>query len=242
MDPSLMLTSDQNPSYQNYLAKQILANPTKYGVNLSSAHTDDLLSSKSSVDGKKTDDMQKLNSLLDSIDSKLPFSTEDNKLCNTNTEKVDDVESPYDWSRQFDPSTNFFYYYNHRTGMSQWERPDGYIDTDVVQSSSTLGPSIDSISTSSDYTAQASFNAQSGRFSQSGTTSYWDKVGRQGDREGRQMSAFFDIQSLEQNRQEAKDMKKKILETKGIDWKQYKEERKKKRQKITNRWLYEDET
>mmetsp|Transcript_17894 Transcript_17894/g.17964 ORF Transcript_17894/g.17964 Transcript_17894/m.17964 type:complete len:241 (+) Transcript_17894:53-775(+) len=240
MDPGIF-SPDQNPSYQNYLAKQILANPTKYFPKAVTTGND--ANETNPSDSLQTSDAySRLNSLLDRIDSTKTQNT-DEKNDSAAESNISEADSAYDWSCQFDPVTNLNYYYNHRTGKSQWERPEGYIDSTVI-ASGLSNTSTDQFNTSSsnEYLSQASFNLQTGRFSQSGTSSYWDKVGRPGDREGRQMSAFFDIQDLDTNRIQAKEKKKEILEKKNINWRQYKEERKKKRQKITNKWLYEDDT
>ena len=58
------------------------------------------------------------------------------------------------------------------------------------------------------YVARASFNSKAGHFIAADGT-YWDKVGRPNDREGRQLSNFMDLSTLERNREEAK--LKKVL-------------------------------
>ena len=50
------------------------------------------------------------------------------------------------------------------------------------------------------------------------------------------MSAFFDLNELEKNREEAK-VKKQALQNSGIDWKQYKDEKKIIKKKKKNEWL-----
>jgi len=88
-----------------------------------------------------------------------------------------DEESPYDWSRQHDYTTNHDYYYNHRTGVSQWERPNGYIDSEVVYSNTSVSQlGTDAYSNADPYAVKASFTSKSGRFSQTGPSSYWEKV------------------------------------------------------------------
>lgn len=60
--------------------------------------------------------------------------------------------------------------------------------------------------------------------------------GRPDDRQGRQMSAFFDLSTLEKNREEAQRVKKQLQQAKNIDWRKYKEE--KKLMKLKRSWLY----
>ena len=88
-----------------------------------------------------------------------------------------------------------------------------------------------------DYSASASFNSNSGRFDYSGDGSYWERMGRPDDREGRQMHNFFDISTLENNRKEAEEKKKQL---KNVDWRKYKEDRKKRKRLMKERWLHED--
>lgn len=108
----------QNPSYQNYLAKQMLANPKTYNIptydqkslqmyaEQGKAHETDVLSSK-------------LGSILDSIDSNKKRSADALEGPTAYTSCAA-VESPFDWTKQFDSNTNHYYYYNCKTGISQW--------------------------------------------------------------------------------------------------------------------------
>jgi hypothetical protein len=89
------------------------------------------------------------------------------------------------------------------------------------------------------YDSVASFNSQNGRFANAGSETYYEKQGIPADREGRQMSHFFDISSLDENRRQAEQMKRDRQQMKGYDWKSYKEQKKAKRQKTRNAWLYE---
>ena len=129
-----------------------------------------------------------------------------------------------EWLKLYDPDSQRFYYANTRTNVTQWEVPVELMENTLV----------DSISYS------ASFNSKTGAISEVGEQGYFEKRGRPSDREGRQMSAFFDLSTFEQNRIEAAEKKRK-LQTSGIDWKKYKEEKKKKRFRLKNSWLYEDE-
>ena len=128
------------------------------------------------------------------------------------------------WIKLFDPNSQRFYYANVHSNATQWEVPLDFTENNLV----------DSISYS------ASFNSKTGSISEVGELGYYEKRGRPTDREGRQMSAFFDLSTFEENRAEAAEKKRK-LQNSGIDWKKYKEEKKKKRFRLKNSWLYEDE-
>lgn len=61
-----------------------------------------------------------LDRLLDAIDS-----TKTNSNTGTNGgigggEEAAVLESPYDWSKHQDPATRRFYFYNYKTGVTQW--------------------------------------------------------------------------------------------------------------------------
>lgn len=118
------------------------------------------------------------------------------------------ISSPYDWIKHFDPTHSLFYYYNYKTGVTQWEEPEGFIEPIII---------TPSLAQNNPLTAEASngyaatFNSRTGSFSSAGTNSYWESVGRPPDREGRQLSSFFNLTDLERNRAEAK-MKKKELQ------------------------------
>jgi hypothetical protein len=173
-----------------------------------------------------TDDLSaardKLNALLDGIDSKSGAAG--------GAEEGAETQSPYEWRVALDPASNKQYYYNHRTNAVQWERPAAFADP----------PAAPAPAAAPDYTAVASFSSRNGAFSSGGTSSYWDQVGRANDREGRQMSTYFDMTSFEKNREDAK-RKKEDLQNSGTDWKKYKDDKKQKKQRLTNKWLYEEE-
>jgi hypothetical protein len=170
------LTS-QNPSYQNYLAKQMLANPKVHGLTTPSDEPD--------PEKPTTGDIvstNKLGSLLDTIDS-----TKASTLSTIPLPKaLESTSSPFDWIRQYDVTYGQNYYYNYKTGVSQWEQPEGFVETTTY--SSTPVVSLPSSATPAQYAA--TFNSKTGEFSTIGTGTYWDKMGRSNDREGRQMSGI----------------------------------------------------
>ncbi|CAE7436742.1 unnamed protein product, partial [Symbiodinium microadriaticum] len=182
--------SSQNPSYQNFLAKQMLANPQAHGLTTTPSADVTIEPSKEEVGS------QKLGNILDIIDSKRKEPSEDTdpdpvlthaaaaseKEASTSSSSLPPpVESsPYDWIKNFDASTGHFYYYNYKTGVSQWERPDNFVET------ATPAPALPQPTDPSAYAA--TFNQKTGQFSATGSGTYWEQVGRPGDREGRQMS------------------------------------------------------
>lgn len=89
------------------------------------------------------------------------------------------------------------------------------------------------------YVSTAKFNTQTGKYEQIGGDDYWHSVGAQTDRAGRQMSHFFNMDDLERNRAEAQH-KKEALKRKNINWKKLAAEKKAKKQKQKNEWLYTD--
>lgn len=89
------------------------------------------------------------------------------------------------------------------------------------------------------YVARAKFNRLTGKYEQLGGDEYWQNAGIAPDRAGRQMSHFFDMTELEKNREEAR-RRKEQLKRKHIDWKKITAEKKAKKQKQRNEWLYTD--
>ena len=90
------------------------------------------------------------------------------------------------------------------------------------------------------YDATATFGKDSGAFDHTSGMSYWERQGKPGDKAGRQMSYYYDLDALDKNRKEAKDKKKRLQEDKSIDWKAYAQKQKKKRFLARNQWLFED--
>jgi WW domain len=167
-----------------------------------------------------------LDSLLDNIDRKKKKSaaietTESTAVTSagstTGNESLVDPIALYQWSKYFDSNTNKFYYYNLKTKVTQWEKPPTF--EDIVEAP---------------VKCHASFSSTSSSFNIAGEETYFDKVGRPNDREGRQMSAFFDLDSFDKNREEAAKLKLlrqqgKDKAMKNIDWSKVKDDKKRKR-------------
>ncbi|RHY00390.1 hypothetical protein DYB36_014380, partial [Aphanomyces astaci] len=95
------------------------------------------------------------------------------------------------------------------------------------------------VTSQSEYTVVAHMNMLSGRFSGASGDQYFHKQNIPTDKAGRQLSNFFDLTAFEANRAEAKRLKDE-LKTKNIDWKKYNEDKKRKRHRVRNKWMYED--
>lgn len=126
----------------------------------------------------------------------------------TSSTTTNSTSSPYDWIKHYDPTHAQFYYYNYKTGVTQWEQPEGFIEPIIITPPPAQNLPI-TAEAASGYAA--TFNSRTGSFSSAGSKTYWENVGRPTDREGRQLSAFFNLSDLEKNRAEAK-MKKKELQ------------------------------
>lgn len=218
-----------NPSYQNYLANQLLLSRKSASASNAPLTKNDITSIECS---------EKLGSLLDVIDSVKQSTQITNNITTTSghiTSDISDISSPYDWIRHFDATHGQYYYYNYKTGVSQWEKPEDFIEP-VVMTSSLSSLSSASIQNSSSQRLPAlsgeastgyaaTFNTRTSTFATSGgPQSYFDTVGRPTDREGRQLAgkisshnsttfmiiAFFNLNDLERNREEAKMRKKQL--------------------------------
>jgi len=102
----------------------------------------------------------RLNALLDNIDTNKRKREGDDEAPTCAGAAV--ASTPYEWRKIFDPASKNYYYHNHRTGVTQWDRPEAFVDApkDV----------------SADYTAVASFSSKNGAFASGGTDTYWDQV------------------------------------------------------------------
>lgn len=132
------------------------------------------------VDPGLAQSQDRLSALLDSIDSKRK-----REVPQAAASAAVAVESPYEWMRYKDPTTSLDYYYNIRTGVTQWERPAAFTESATSSSSSSSISTASSYGSASGYayglcgdaySAQASFNKKAGSFAASGTTTYWEQV------------------------------------------------------------------
>ena len=119
-------------------------------------------------------DAQRLDDLLDFIETqkkKIKADTETSDDNDLKRESLPDSSSSYTWSKHFDVNVQMFYYFNHKTKVSQWEKP-------------LLFEDVPTASVSSSVTAHASFNSREKSFSVAGQDTYFEKVGRENDRAG----------------------------------------------------------
>eukprot|EP00953_Heterococcus_sp_UTEX-ZZ885_P031574 16556-Heterococcus_DN1.PRE.2 len=121
----------------------------------------------------------------------------------------DGDEATANWCKCIDPTSRRAYYCNEQTGVCQWEQPDDYIDLQAVLSDRTTACNSSGSTSKADYAQGANFNVRTGRFdSQTGTGDHWSRTGKAGDRETRQLSHYFDVSTLDQNRQDAAELKR----------------------------------
>ncbi|KAJ8604223.1 hypothetical protein CTAYLR_009777 [Chrysophaeum taylorii] len=136
------------------------------------------------------------------------------------------------WVKHSDPDSGVPYFFNSDTNETQWDVPaEGFIDATV------FGTTASTQNVEDPYASTASFGVRTGQFTSGEGATYWDTVGRPNDREGRMMSHYFDLSTLEQNRKEAEEKKKKL---KKYDWRKYKEIKKKERTKRRVQALLKD--
>ncbi|KAF0693395.1 Aste57867_15648 [Aphanomyces stellatus] len=155
------------------------------------------------------------------------------------------------WQQHYDTKTQRYYYYDTETGETQWEPPaEGaaisaggadWVPADVPSA-------VEPVKEQNEYTMIAQMNLLNGRFTGSnlaaggataGGADYFHRAGIPADKAGRQLSNFFDLTAFEANRAEAKRIKEE-LKKKNIDWRKYNDEKKRKRHRIRNKWMYED--
>lgn len=115
-------------------------------------------------------DAMRLDDLLDCIDSKKKMKTNECIGSSERSDTVPALPAAYTWSKHFDQTAQKFYYYNHKTQVSTWEKPLLFDEKDK-----------DEVLT----VAKASFNARSASFAVAGDQTYFEKVGRPNDREGK---------------------------------------------------------
>jgi hypothetical protein len=122
------------------------------------------------VDPSVAEAQDRLNALLDNIDSKRKREEPSSAMAAT-------VESPFDWVRYKDPQTTMDYYYNIRTGVTQWERPAAFTEASVASTAGSVSTGGYLYGVGGDqYVAQASFNKKAGSFGAAGATTYWEQV------------------------------------------------------------------
>ncbi|KAE8910939.1 hypothetical protein PF005_g1702 [Phytophthora fragariae] len=186
--------------------------------------------------------LSKLNAILSGIDS----SASSAAVATVGEDGADALRTAKaEWQQHVDAQTQRYYYHNAVTGVTQWNKPDAPIVSGLadwippeVAESDTTGAGQKTVS-GVNYVARAKFNRLTGKYEQLGGDEYWQNAGIAPDRAGRQMSHFFDMTELEKNREEAR-RRKEQLKRKNIDWKKITAEKKAKKQKQRNEWLYTD--
>ena len=149
--------------------------------------------------------LQRLERVLQSVETSQPDLQKKRKIDDDNSPLVAPLLPPkIKWFQYYDTSSSKHYYHNIETQVTQWDVPEDYIEPIPDTNSSSFSTTATTNNTNISYKSTASFTNDKGVFSTSGASSYWDKMNRPDDKAGRQMSAFFDISTLEQNREEYK--------------------------------------
>lgn len=152
-----------------------------------------------------------------------------------------DQALPSGWQKQWDETSKSFYYYHLLSQQTQWEIPSSASATAVAAASVHILPV--SSSAHSSYQSNGSFNPLTGQFQAQGGDLYWSNKGIAADKAGRQMSNFFDLNQLSDNRARAKKRKEQAQAGQvgqRKDWKKIKAEKKKQKEQKRNQWLLED--
>ena len=81
-------------------------------------------------------------------------------------------DHPLDWFQYTDPASGKAYYHNYKLNKTQWDKPIGFVP---IMDKSGLAVNTTNV-VQEQFKAVASFNRSDGRFTSSGSDSYWDKV------------------------------------------------------------------
>jgi hypothetical protein len=197
----------------------------------------------------------KSNSTVGSADVADSKPTENQKTANTDTDFVlprIEVNSssvslitksfsslPYGWYEYKDEFSGCSYYHYSFLNITQWEIPTEQqtriLEAQAVKSQQTFLYDHDR------ETQKAYFNRNTGKFSHAGSQTYWERLGRENDRAGRQLGAFMDLSTLEKNREDYKKKKDMdALANRGVDWSKHKKEKKELKKRKAQSWVYED--
>jgi len=84
------------------------------------------------------------------------------------------------------------------------------------------------------YRATATFS-RGGRFGVAGD--HFERKGIASDKAGRQLSSFFDVDSLEENRAQAARQREQLRQRKDIDWKEVKKQKTASKRRKQSEWL-----
>jgi hypothetical protein len=93
---------------------------------------------------------------------------------------------------------------------------------------------IDPLVSGEMYRATATFS-RGGRFGVAGD--HFERKGIASDKAGRQLSSFFDVDSLEENRAQAARQREQLRQRKDIDWKEVKKQKTASKRRKQSEWL-----
>jgi hypothetical protein len=132
-------------SYQNYMATQVFSNPVSHNNNNNNSYSlqhqqqyqyqqyqyqqqhqqyQYPQQSSRSATTASSSSCSRMDSLLDAIDDKKSKRAV-SEISSSSGQQLEQAgssssSSPYDWSKQIDPATSLPYYYNYKTGATQW--------------------------------------------------------------------------------------------------------------------------
>ena len=86
------------------------------------------------------------------------------------------------------------------------------------------------------YRSTVSFN-QAGKFDSADAGGYFERKGIASDKAGRQLSSFFDLEQLGQNREHAASKREKLRQRKDINWRELKRQKQSEKQRRQNEWM-----
>ena len=144
---------------------------------------------------------------------------------------------PCNWVKHDDPRSGQSYYYNILTNETRWEEPADHVEPSSMPAWQPAEGQTAQHGASYADTRRARHSIQtrgdSTILAMAHTGNEW--VDQTIARVGRCTTS--DISTLENNRKEAEEKKKQL---KNVDWRKYKEDRKKRKRLMKERWLHDD--
>jgi hypothetical protein len=127
-----------------------------------------------------------LSSLLDSIDKKTGNYSDVHLVENKKAVVAPIVSSALkadNWAAFPDPTTGVTYYHNFTTNVTQWDKPDGFVELTkaYIQPAAEIPTAATVLqqhqaTMNNEYAVKASFNKSRGSFEHTGGDDYWQTV------------------------------------------------------------------
>eukprot|EP01031_Cornospumella_fuschlensis_P033353 gene33353-40344_t len=138
------------------------------------------------------------------------------------------------WYEYIDVTSKKPYYHCPETNETTWTAPESYIPHSSFPRQQQQAAQLDA----EEGTYRAFFNPKHGRLSMQ---SHWEQRGIPQDRAARQLAAFVDLEELERNRQEAKQMRQAVAQSRtGKQWAEYNAQKKAEKKRRRDAWVTED--